>query len=1231
MNHMNICSYKRYFFILLGLCCLNSSLLTWPQEMDLTEDLISESPAEVEMSDDVEPEPLMEEESVEGAETLQEVSSAPEIPEDLSRLEIEDIPGEAPRDAMNVSAARNTMYEAMVDVQDGKYEEAIPKFEWVLEQDPTLLGAWEALGWAYWLVGREEDAVALWTQLKEVAPSEPMAYNLLGQVATRETEFAEAEALYRKSLEINPAQFEIRLSLAQVLMWGGRPKEAIQKFEELLEEDPDRTDVQINLAWSLYGDERYEESLVHWNDVVEFIPGHTGFLLARANVHLLMGMLEEAEEDAQTVLEWAPGNRGAMNILISLSMQNNRPLQTVEQLRELLDITDNLTNQIQVAERIAVYMESVFSDTPGIFSRKEVIDAGFEAYDLDRDNVTAALFYGEALVGGKYFTRAEAIFEHVLDNLNPNNDRARSGLLETYLGRAMLDKAEEQLVDNLRVFNPENPFRHLSWARIHFARGDFELAVRALDRLEREGARGAVFSLLYHGLSPSEFSDMPSVRQLREQLLALKRDGFTFITPSEFPDYFDTKAEPPPSDISRPWLNRMRESVRYAWTAEEPDLPKTLSDYRPEKMVMVSFDDALRNSFRYGSIVAKELDAKFTMFVGVGDVLSREQRYIANFPEIREYKDEGHWEIQSHLWDGGQLFPVDQEGEELRLPIPNRLWLKEQGRMETLREYQTRLRKEFAESKTVLAREMGVPPEEIQTVAFPYGEVGQENSTNIELFDVNKVIMNEAAISYKQGFLQYRFGYSINGDNPLMYKRYEPHRQASGRHVLRQAYLHHPVFVARRTRAEIAALNGMYDMAMENVELLRRDNYPEEDLRELTKFVDRNLASLVRLPDAIEDTAETERAGERTPLIRPSGPFIGADGRLVKANDLIDEQEIGVFAGISLNPRLTLQVRASEGEIDQTLNSQTNRVVDVFRSVESTSSRSFGQVIDGQRFTSVENRSIRESQSFQSTDVDELEYKADFERLGALVSYIHDSGAFTIFQAGLFTFIPKRRGRAEEEEVTYGIEHQWRPFPNMDFTAAFNHDIVPSALELITYDQVVLRPIWRVRDTWQFTGVGAFSAYEDDNAFVNLEAENIWLLSQRLDVWWGLHHSISTTDEETDLYWTPYWEQRHYLVLEIRRNFPNFTSSLRGHLGFLKESARDIEVQTFLNTQATAQEQGGFSAGEPPDEGWNKLIGFSANLNKVWPSGLEVNGSFTVNAVNDYIEHNVSGSILYRF
>lgn len=1135
-------------------------------------------------------------------------------------------------DAINVSKARTTMYEAMVEVQDEKYEEAIPKLEWVLEQDPTLLGAWETLGWAYWLTDREEDAIALWTRLIDIAPNEPMGYNLMGQVATRDADFNKAKALYEKSLSLNPAQFEIRVSLAQVLLWGGKREEAIADFEKLYSEDPERTDIEIDLAWALYANEQYAESLEHWNKVLEVIPGHAGFLIARANVHLLMGMLPEAEADSYAALEIEPDNLQAMNILISLSMQNNRARETVSRLIELQNKVEGRVNKIKVAQQIAVYMESVYEENPGIFTRDQVIQAGKDAWDLDRDNVNSALFYGEALVSGKEFSAAQDVFDYVLDNLNPHNDRALYGKLETFLGRGMNDEAEAQLTENLRVYNPENPFRHLYWARIHFARGEFPLALDALERLEREGARGAVFTLLYHGISPSEFSHMPSVRQLREQLMALRRDGFEFMTVSELPAYFDSKTEPPPANLDRPWLNRMVASVKYSWTGEQEEpAPEELSDYTPEKKVIVTFDDALRNSLRYGTMVANELDTKFTVFVPVGDVLSRQQRYVAHWPELINYYETGRWEIQSHLWDAGTLFPLDKDGKKMDLPLPNRIWLKDKDRMETLMEYQERLRKEFSSSREVLAKQLHIPYEKINSTAYPYGEIGQGNATNIELFEVTNVILNEAEIAYDQGFLQHRFGFAMKGDSPMLYKRFEPYRHASGRYVLRQAYLQNPVFVARRTRAEMASLSGRYDMAMENVELLRRDGYPEEDLRELIKYVDRHLATLVRLPDGVEDTAAGEAKQEKRNLVEIEKPFIGIDGRTVRANDVIDEEEVGLFAGISLNRKLTLQVRASDGQIEQSINSPTNRVIQVSRSSTGSATRRFNQVIDGRSFRVTENSSFIDTVSFQSNVVTELKYKADFTRQEGLLSYIHDSGSFTIFRGGVFQLDPQRRGAKKEDEITYGVEHMWRPFPNMDFTAVFNHNVVPSAIKLISYDQLVFRPLWRVTDTWQATALGSFSFYDDNNSFVNGEIENLWLLSDRLDIWAGIHSSISTADEASDLYWTPYWEQRHFAIMEIRRNYPGLTTSLRGHLGFQKEKAREEDVQDYLNLQVVAAEQGGFSAGEAPDEDWNKLIGFSANISKVYDWGLEVNGSFLMNATKAYTEHNVIGSILYRF
>lgn len=1134
------------------------------------------------------------------------------------------------RDAFRGSSARNKMYEAMVDVQDGKYAVAIPKLEQVLEEDPTLLGAWETLGWAYWLTDRHEDAVNLWTRLVEIAPNEPMGYNLLAQVATRDSDLFKAKGLYEKSLEINPDQFEVRTSLGQVVLWSGEWDNAVDIFTKLLEEDPERTDIKIDLAWSLYGAEKYEESLEQWHDVIEVIPDNVGFLLARANVQLLMGMLPEAEQDAYAALEVEPENLQALKILIALSIRNKRPRETVSQLLELQNRVEGRENRLRVAQQVAIYMQTVAQENPAIFQVEEIIQAGKDAWDMDRDNVESAMFYGEVLVLGKEFAAAEDVFNYVLENLNSQNSRARQGLFETYMGRGLLDKATVQLEDNLRIYNSESPFRHLAWARIHFAQGNFTLALKDLERLERAGARGAVLILLYHGISPSEFADMPSVRQLREQLMALKRDGFEFMTVSDLPAFFESKGPPPPTSLDRPWLNRMVETVKYSWSGEKEDEIQLLSDYVPEKKVIVTFDDGLRSSFRYGTIVADEIGAKFTMFVGVGDVLSQTQRFVALFPEIRDYLTTGRWDVQSHLWDAGQLFPVDDTENKLRLPLPNRLWLKAYGRMETLKEYQDRLRKEFSESRQVLARELKLPIEKIFSVAYPYGEIGQENTTNIDLFDVTNVILNEAEIAYNQGFVQSGFGYAVKGDNPMLYKRFEPNRYASGRYVLRQAYLQNPVFAARRMRAEIAALQGRYEMAMENVELLRRDGYPEEDLRELVEYVNRNLASLIRLPDAVEDMAANEGRPEKN-LVEIETPYIGADGQTVRANDVIDQEELGVFAGVNLNRRTTLQIRAARGSIDQSFVSPTNRVIELFTSRTGTARRVYNEVIDGTTFRVTENSSFVDNVSFQSNVVNDIKYKADFTRQEGLISYVHDSGAFSIFRAGIFELDPQRSRAETETEITYGVEHQWRPFPNMDFTASFSHGVVPSAIELVSYDQVFFRPIWRITDYWQATGVGSFSFYDDNNSFVNASVELLGLVSERLDMWAGFHSSTSTTDEDSDLYWTPYWEQRHFAILELRRNFPGLSTSLRGNLGFQKEAARDEEVAEFLNLQATAAEQGGFSAGEGPDEGWNKLLGFSANINKTFDWGLEVNASFLVNTTKAYTEHNVIGSLLYRF
>ncbi|MFN2352141.1 MAG: tetratricopeptide repeat protein [Kiritimatiellia bacterium] len=1111
----------------------------------------------------------------------------------------------------------------MINVQDKLYEQAIPKLEWVIRTDPTLLEAWETLGWAYWLVGREKDAAILWQRLVEIVPNEPMGYNLLAQVMMRDGDLTRAEELYRTSLALDSEQYEIKVAMARIKLWTGRTREAVEALRRLLAEDVDRLDVELDLAWAMYANEEYEDALEVWNHINEVIPDQPDYIMARANVLLLIGATREAEADARRVLELDKSNRGAINLLASLAMRSRRPDEAIAALERVMELTPDDRPRARIALDMANYMKMTYDRDKTVFTMEECLKAARRAYDLDPENANVNLFYGELLTASRKYGSAEDIFQKVLDEMNPYNQRAHLGIMETYFARSMLDEAEKKLTENLRLFNPDNPFRHVYWARLHFARGDYPAAMEALDRLEYEGARGAIFVLLYHGLSPSEWSDMPSVRQFRDHLMILRRNGFKFITPSQFPAYFAQKQHPaaPGSEI-RPALSRAVQGLKYAWTGRKPEMPPVLSDYTPERVVCITMDDALRNSLRYGAIVAEELQVPLTMFVPVAGVIDHGM-YSATFAEMREYMESGLWEIQSHLWDAGYFATTNDAPDAQQVnPLPNLVWLPDKQRLESLREYHARLRHEFRDSKRVLARELGLEESEITAVAYPLGDIGQETSSNIELFNVPEVILNEAEISYRQGFVQDNFGYAVANDNPMLYKRHEPPRNATGREVLREALRQHPVFVARRMRAEIAALNGQLHLANRMLDILKRDDYPEEDLAELTAYVQEHLARLAKVPDIpIGDTDVKKKV-----WFEPRHPFLAVEGSSIKANEMLDQWSVGVSAGLNLNPRLTLEARASTGKIKQTVS--TNRWVEVEKTTVSSSRSDVTIVQDGVTTRQQETRTTYDTVMVQSNVLVKNTYRADENVVGAGFRYIHENGAYTVIDVNNRMLEGDEIG--DESALVFSAEHQWRPVPALDISARYQNDLVPSAREILRYDGFALRGIWRIRDWWRASGLASFAMYADDNSYLHAHVENLWRISQVYDIWFGLHDSVDTADRENQMYWTPYWDQRHYLILQLGRSYPNYSAMVRAHLGIQKDTARQEELERY-NTARVRGEAEGWYPGNDPQQGWATLLGVSAGLSRTWSSGWNFTGEFTVNSIRDYTEHTLAGKLSYRF
>ncbi len=1135
-----------------------------------------------------------------------------------------------------VSVPLQRLYEALIDVQDKEFGRAIPKLEWVIREDPTLLGAWEALGWSYWETGRRKETEDLWERLLKLAPNATMPHNLLAQVATQKKELVRAETLLRRSLELDAAQFETRVALARNLSWQGRPEDSAPLLRELLREDPERLDVRIELAHVSFSLQEYEEALNHWKLICEQIPDNPEFLVNLGRNHLFMGDLDEATVAARQALELDRNHLGALTLLVDIAEGARRPEQAVPEFRKLIDQTTDPFVRSRLRYRLAVSLRNLSAQDLEKYPWKEAIDECRRAIDDDPLYTEARVFMAELCIADRRYDEAKKLFEEVIQERNPRNLRAIRGLFEVNFVLGLYDDAERYLKQISEYFDPNDPYRYAEWARMEFARGRYGEAMRLLDRLEEEGARGAIFSLLYHNISTSEFDPAISDRLFREHIMALKKAGYRFVTPDQFAAHF--KARPP---IERPETlplgNRLIRRLAYEFTGEGRPGTYDLSEIRPDKVVCVTFDDAMRMAFWMGTPIAEEFDVPFTMFVSVGNVEQKTQG-IAQWGEIRKYRDTGYWHIGSHLYNVHLPAPVNEEGYLVNA-LPNRVWVPERKRLETVRAWFLRVRQEFQESRKEITRQLNMDEKDFMCVAYPYGDIGQENDSNVgQIENVIASILNESSMVYPMGFVQGTHGHATATANPLMYPRYEPNRHTSGADLVRHAMEQHPVFLARRLRAEMAALQGKPYLATRMLAVLERDGYPAEALRELSKYVEDHLANRV---SAVRETRGDEHERDRKGLAL-SAPYLGLDGSSVKANRSIDQWEIAGRAGLNLTPQLTIEGRYGFGGISQEVRSNEwyitkRQKVTNSREVRTVVNRESGSEGSANK-TTVEDVSIvsYQEQEVQTNRLVTADFEADTTAIQLRGDYrFKDGSVFSShFGQKSIEFLQGEDAEVGEgttsDEFIFGLAYSWKPTLALDVMTAYLHDLVPSARKAITYDAGALRAIWRVQDWWEVGGRAAYSFYEDDNSMMGLTANSFWLVGERQNFWLGVEGQLYTMDRESDMYWSPYWDERLFLVARLQRSYAGYFAGFEFRVGEAREKGRPEEMERWRAAQAPA-EAGGWYAGASPEVDWQSVVGAACTFRRQFGRHWELYADASVTFFSEYAERNLQGGVVFHF
>ncbi|MDR2849530.1 MAG: tetratricopeptide repeat protein, partial [Verrucomicrobiota bacterium] len=706
-------------------------------------------------------------------------------PEDVPRFE--QVIAASRASDLNTPAAKALLDHGMALFQAERYAEAVPFIEEGIRRDPSKQWGWQGLGWSYFFLGDVEKTERLWEYFRQLMPNEPMPHSLLAQLAFQRQDWATADRHLRKTLAISPDLFDMRLLFGHNLMRLGEQDEAEKVYRKLIKEEPERLDIQINLAHLLTYKLEYDEAAKLLRNFNAELPGNVRYMLDQADMELRTGELKTADQLCLDVLAIEPNNTRALTLRADIAEISDAVGQDVTRLKKLIEATPDPILRSKLRMRMAVRCTALNKRKPGLYSDDFVLGQIRTAIDENPVDASAQVFYAEACLAAKRTSEGKRWAVNVLEKLNRHNVRAKMVLFEAALAERRFDDADQVLNDRFRYFDPTDPMRYYYEARLFTVRGDYYEALRSLDKMEAAAQQGCVLTLLYNDLTESDWMPVTSVRRFNEHLNALRQAGFTLISPADIPNVIGGGADAPPlfareeaapeRPDSPPWTARMVDYVRYGVTGDrkfksEPQKPQDPT--RPVKLVSVTFDGGLRSAFLLGSEVADDLGVPFGMFV----TTKPEKEYkpaVAGWKEINRHAASGAWILGSQLYEAADEGAVDRDGKDLRKRLPNRLWLPEKERVESMNEWDRRMRNEFRLSRKILSEQLGERDSAVPLVSYPYGDIAQENACNLILLDNPTLsITSEAARKYRVGFVQTQSGFTTAGDNPLLTRRFMP-------------------------------------------------------------------------------------------------------------------------------------------------------------------------------------------------------------------------------------------------------------------------------------------------------------------------------------------------------------------------------------------------------------------------------------------------------------------------
>ncbi len=528
--------------------------------------------------------------------------------------------------------------------------------------------------------------------------SNPEYLTRLAKILAETNKNEESARYFKESLKADPENIKAVQGLARVLWNQHRFEESTKLLQDYLETHPNKDFVRARLAEHATAAAKWVLAEQEFKVLIDKYPMDNRWKVKLAYQLDMAGQHKEASALAKQVVAKEP-NVTALKLLANNAIFSGDIVEGIRWLKEIIRIKPsserlNQLGKLHISRGASHAEENKYEEA---MIQYAAASKEFQrAAELDPIKSRAQIGLVESLRLRKKYSEAEQLANE-LYTMHPNSVDIIQQLVNLYKDKGDFLSAYKWLKVK-QPFFPENTKLQQNLAKFTFYSGEQKQGLQMLKELQDKPNHQRVQVLLYHGITVSERQDTVSVKIFRDQMLALKKEGYHSITMDQLLDFLNGE------------------------------------EGLPEKPILITFDDARTDSLRYADPILEEAGFQATMFVPVVDVATH-GAYTAVWSTLRDISKTGRWDMQCHGTEAQHYVPVNKIGNMGRF-MANKRWIGEDNHLETNKEFSTRIGQDLKTCKEIMGREL--PNSDVFAFAFPYSDQGHRSLSNAQdVFSLN--------------------------------------------------------------------------------------------------------------------------------------------------------------------------------------------------------------------------------------------------------------------------------------------------------------------------------------------------------------------------------------------------------------------------------------------------------------------------------------------------------------